>query len=114
MRSVFLIWIILSYHCFAQSGKVDSLLKVARKGDGTASADALNGLSFELRTSNPDTALYYASLALEFSNAIQYDLGEAEANLATGMSQLLLGSLTEAEKTLVFALNEFQKLNAEN
>ncbi len=112
MRIV-LILVVLSASVFAQRGKKDSLLNVALKGNGKASIDALNALAFDLRNKNPDSAIYYASLSLQFSEAIQYDLGEAESNLATGTAQFALGNSTDAQKILAFALNEFQKLNAE-
>lgn len=113
MMRIILILVVFSASVFAQSGKKDSLLNIARKGNGKESIDALNALAFELKSKNPDSAIYYASLALQFSEAIQYDLGEAESNLASGTAQFNLGNTVDAEKILVFALNEFQKLNAE-
>ena len=105
MMRTFLIFFVLSLRCFSQSGKIDSLMKIARKGNEKESIDALNGLAFELRNKDPDTAFYYASLALQFSEAVQYELGEAESNLATGMTHLVVGDITESEKILVFPLN---------
>ena len=57
----------------AQSNAIDSLLKLLNTStEDTNKVNILNTLSYELLYSNTDTTIYYASLAKNLSEKLNY------------------------------------------
>jgi adenylate cyclase len=89
----------------AQSNTIDSLqaiLKTARQDTNTV--NILNTLSYELLYSNTDTTIYYATLAKNLAEKLNYSRGAASAYLRLGQAYNNLGSYDKSQLFLSKAL----------
>lgn len=89
MRDLFKIQLIvilltLIYNIRLEASELDSLKKIVPGLNGNEKVDALNRLSWHLKTSNPDTAIFLAKQSIQISDSIEYinGLGTARLNLA--------------------------------
>ena len=88
----------------AQQINIDSLQKelLVAKED-TDKVTILNTLAYEFRFANPDTCVYFAKIALNLSEKLNYKIGIAEANLCLGTGYLFLEINDKALKYLNIA-----------
>jgi adenylate cyclase len=95
----------LQHFSFAQDGKIDSLRAILKTaGEDTNKVNILNALSYEVLYSSTDTAIYYATLAKNLSEELNYSKGAASAYLRLGQAYNNLGSYGESQSYLSKAL----------
>ncbi len=82
----------------AQNNTIDSLRAILKTaGQDTNKVNILNALSYELLYSNTDTTIYYASLAKDLSEKLNYRRGTASAYLRLGQAYNNLGSYDQSQ-----------------
>jgi two-component system NtrC family sensor kinase len=91
--------------------KIDSILAVLKvaKQDSTK-VNTLNALSYEFRSNDPDTAIYFANEALALATKTNYKMGIANAYLSLGAATMNLGKYEEALKNNMDALKIYDQL----
>ncbi|HXL56199.1 MAG TPA: tetratricopeptide repeat protein, partial [Chitinophagaceae bacterium] len=91
--------------------KIDSLFAVfkAAKQD-SVKINALNGLAYEFRSNNADTAIYFASEALALATKTNYETGIINAYLYKAIATMNLGKYGEALKNNMNALKVCDEL----
>lgn len=65
--------------------RIDSLVQVAKRLDGTQKVDILNGIAFEWFGLDDNKADQYASQALKLSEELGYDKGKSESLIYRGL-----------------------------
>lgn len=89
----------------AQTKKIDSLLAILKTAnEDTSKVNTLNILSYELLYSDADTTIYYANLAKELAEKLNYSKGSAGAYLRLGQVYNNLGNYDESQFYLSKAL----------
>ena len=91
------------YFCIlanGQTAKIDSLEQLARKASGPVRVDILNQLVFEVNTFDNKRADSIVKMALELSNAINYQEGKAKSLILLGEIDSYLGNKKSAIKNL--------------
>lgn len=89
----------------AQNNPIDSLQAILKTaGQDTNKVNILNALSYELLYSNADTTVYYATLAKNLSEKLNYSRGTASAYLRLGQAYNNLGSYGQSQLCLSKAL----------
>ena len=89
----------------AQNHTIDSLQAILQTaGQDTNKVNTLNILSYELLYSNTDTTIYYANLAKDLSEKLNYAKGAASAYLRLGQAYNNLGSYDQSQLFLSKAL----------
>lgn len=89
----------------AQNNRIDSLRAMLKSaGEDTNKVNILNALSYELLYSNSDTTIYYATLAKNLSEKLNYTRGTASAYLRLGQAYNNLGSYDQSQLFLSKAL----------
>lgn len=89
----------------AQNNRIDSLRSMLKSaGEDTNKVNILNALSYELLYSNSDTTIYYATLAKNLSEKLNYTRGTASAYLRLGQAYNNLGSYDQSQLFLSKAL----------
>lgn len=84
---------------------IDSLQAILKTaGPDTNKVNILNTLSYELLYSNADTTIYYATLAKDLSEMLNYSRGAASAYLRLGQAYNNLGSYGQSQLFLSKAL----------
>ena len=109
----------LAQQCFCQKKgqeRIDSLLTVLQKTNQDSSkVNSLNALSYEFRSNDPDTAIYFANKALDLATKTNYKIGIANAYLSLGIAKMNLGKYQDALNNNNDALRIFDELlNKEN
>jgi adenylate cyclase len=90
----------------AQSNRIDSLLTILKtSGEDTNKVNILNTLSYELLYSNTDTTIYFANLAKNLAEKLNYRRGVASAYLRLGQAYNNLGSYDQSQLFLSKALS---------
>src|SRR5690349_3948031 len=104
MKKCFILFILLSaanHFSSAQNKTIDSLQAILLTAkEDTNKVNVLNALSYELLYSNTDTTIYYATLARELSEKLNYTRGIASAYLRLGQAYNNLGSYPESQAYL--------------
>src|ERR1035437_901555 len=121
MRKTFLLFIFIlsvgQYQiCFAQQSKLDSLVGLSEtaKSD-TGKINSWNSIAEEFRSNDPDTAFYFAKLALCLSEKISFKTGLANAKLWLGTAATNLSIYDTAMQYLSDAEKEYTiLLSSEN
>src|SRR5436305_4544418 len=99
MKKIFiLVFIIYSPHGYSQSNTIDSLKTVLQSAKDTAKINTLNWLAYQLRSNDPDTAIYFANEALTLATKINYKTGIGNACLWKGVALMNLGKYEDALK----------------
>ena len=89
----------------AQNNTIDSLQAILKTaGQDTNKVNILNTLSYVLLYSNTDTTIYYATLAKNLSEKLNYSRGTASAYLRLGQAYNNLGSYDQSQLFLSKAL----------
>lgn len=89
----------------AQSNTTDSLQMILKTAsEDTNKVNILNALSYELLYSNIDTTIYYATLAKDLSEKLNYSRGTASAYLRLGQAYNNLGNYDQSQLNLSKAL----------
>lgn len=89
----------------AQNSTIDSLQAILQTaGQDTNKVNTLNTLSYELLYSNTDTTIYYANLAKDLSEKLNYAKGAASAYLRLGQAYNNLGNYDQSQLFLSKAL----------
>ncbi len=98
---------------FAQQNPIDSLQKslASAKAD-TSKINALNGLSWEFRNINPDTAIVLSSQALQLSQKAAWTKGIANSARQLGWFNYLKGDYKLGLSHLLRALTAFEEMVA--
>lgn len=90
----------------AQNNTVDSLQAILKTASqDTNKVNILNALSYELLYNNTDTTIYYATLAKDLSEKLNYSNGAASAYLRLGQAYNNLGSYDQSQLFLSKALS---------
>lgn len=116
---IFVLVLALSVSSFSQKkgqDKIDSLLLVAKNsGQDSVKAKAFNELSSEFKSSDPDTAVYFANEALLLATKANYKVGIANAYTSLGAAQMNSGKFDDALKNDNTALTIYDELlNTQN
>ena len=107
-KSILLSCIILALQqvSIAQNPTIDSLQAMLKNtGQDTNRVNILNSLSYELLYSNTDTTIYFATLAKNLSEKLNYSKGSASAYLRLGQAYNNLGNYDQSEMFLSKALS---------
>ncbi len=103
MRSAYMLLVLLLLvyaPVFAQKQgkeKIDSLFAVlGQTKDDTSKVTLLNLIANELRNNEPDSAIYFAELALELSRKLNYIYGVAFSKTTAASAKINLGQVDEA------------------
>ena len=94
MKKYFLlICFFVSSFLWGQNKKTDSLFAVLKtlKQEDTSKVNTLNALAYEFRNNNPDTAIYFATAAMQLSEKMDYKIGIAEAKIWCGVANMRKG-----------------------
>jgi two-component system NtrC family sensor kinase len=96
--------------------RIDSLLAVLQKTNQDSNkVNSLNALSYEFRSNDPDTAIYFANQALDVATKTNYEIGIANAYLSLGAAKMNLGKYEDALNNNNDALKMLDELlNKEN
>lgn len=95
----------LQHFCAAQNNTIDSLQAILKtSGEDTHRVNILNTLSYELLYSNTDTTIYYATIAKNLSEKLNYSKGTASAYLRLGQAYNNLGNYDQSQLFLSKAL----------
>jgi signal transduction histidine kinase len=115
-KSILIILLASLYHHynFAQKSlqvgaNVPNATSLVEKED-TARVNQLNALAFEFKSNDPDTAIYFAGLALELSKKWNYKLGVANADANIGSAKMNMGDFKSALENLNNALKIYDEL----
>jgi len=93
------------FHAQGQQ-KIDSLLAVLKtERPDSLKVNALNELAYLFRSNNPDTAIYFASEALELATTANYATGMINAYLRKSIANKNLGNFEEALENNTDALS---------
>src|SRR6266496_3141726 len=91
--------------------KIDSLFAVFKTAkQDSIKINALNGLAYEFRSNNADTAIYFASEALALATKTNYETGIINAYLYKAIATMNLGKYGEALKNNMNALKVCDEL----
>ena len=91
--------------------KIDSLFAVFKTAkQDSIKVNALNGLAYEFRSNNADTAIYFASEALALATKTNYETGIINAYLYKAIATMNLGKYGEALKNNMNALKVCDEL----
>src|SRR3954470_10064896 len=102
---LFTLMFALQHISAAQSNTIDSLQAILKTAEqDTNKVNILNTLSYELLYSNTDTTIYYATLAKNLSEKLNYSRGTASAYLRLGQAYNNLGSYDQSQLFLSKAL----------
>ena len=102
---LFSVMLALQHIISAQTSKIDSLQAILKTaGEDTSKVNALNLLSYELLYSNVDTTIYYANLAKDLAEKLDYSKGAAGAYLRLGQAYNSLGNYDQSQLFLSKAL----------
>jgi adenylate cyclase len=102
---LFCLAFLLHHLAAAQNNKIDSLQAILKtSSEDTNRVNILNALSYELLYSNTDTTIYYATLAKNLSEKLNYSRGTASAYLRLGQAYNNLGSYDQSQLYLSKAL----------
>ncbi|MFL5764213.1 MAG: tetratricopeptide repeat protein [Bacteroidia bacterium] len=103
-----IILITLGCSLFSQTNpRLDSLLRLYRPGiKDTAQVNILTSLAIEYRNNNPDSAVYFAQLGLDYSQNLKFISGMAACNIAIGTAVTNKGKLDEARVYLKKGLEQ--------
>lgn len=93
----------------AQHENVDSLFRLFKKSSPQEVIDIYNQLSNSYRTNNPDSSLYFAKLALDGADKINYTKGKIIAMHCTGACLSVKGQFTLSQQYLEEALDLAEK-----
>lgn len=98
MKQVFFILIVFfSLLSKSQTKKIDSLkLALSFSKIDTLKVNCFIALAAEFKNTNPDTSLFYAKKALELSQKIKFDLGEADSYFWIGTAYFNFGKNEDA------------------
>lgn len=91
--------------------KVDSLLSLLEKAEGTAKFDILNNLTKEYRKNDPVKALEYANKSLAYAEQLGYMKGKGSALSNLGLLKKDLGAFDEAEALYLRAHHIYTELS---
>src|SRR5678815_4945402 len=107
-KLLILVILILTARSFCQKQgqeKIDSLFSVLTTTmQDTTKVNVLNMLAYELRSNDPDTAIYFANEALALATKTNYKIGIASAYLSQGAATIYLGKYKEALENNVEAI----------
>ena len=93
---------------YCQIYDIDSLNAVLKtKINDTTKINTWNALSWQYKSSNTDTAIYFANKALEFAKKIEYDKGISVAKRNIGTVYFIHGRMHEA----LTIMQEAQEIN---
>jgi signal transduction histidine kinase len=91
--------------------RIDSLFTVLQKtGEDSIKVNSLNALSYEFRSNDPDTAIYFGNKALVLATKTDYKMGIANAYLSIGAAEINLGKYEDALKYNTGALKMYDEL----
>ncbi len=110
MTKVFLyIFLLFSLFANSQSKPIDSLFIALKKAkNNTDKVQTLNAIADEYKTSNPKLMLDYAKKALQLSQQIQFKVGEGNAYLNIGNSNIITGNYPIALQNFTLAQELFE------
>ena len=96
---------------YAQQPAIDSMLQLLKtcKGD-TNEVKILNELSWELKNSNPDSAILISTNALNISRTLDWERGVAVSYNRLGVACRIKGNYALSSQYYLQALELFQKM----
>ncbi len=116
MPKVFLyIFLLFSVFAYSQSKSIDSLFVVLKKAKNDIDkAQTLNLIADEYKTSDPKLMNQFAQKALQLSKQIKFKLGEGNAYLNIGNSNIIIGNYPNALQNFAMAQELFENNNNAN
>lgn len=91
--------------------RLDSLLKVARQSTDTiVKVDALNSVAFELRNTDPDSAILVSKRSEGLAWMVDYPLGIADAKMRRGIALTSQGNYYDALRLFLEVKTTYERL----
>lgn len=94
-----------------QSSSIDSLESLVKSLKGPQRVDVLNKIAFELLSYDNEKSKKAASVALELSVKLKYEIGEAQALLFMGATQSSFGKKELSSKLIKQSISLSSKIN---
>ncbi|MFI5134498.1 MAG: tetratricopeptide repeat protein [Chitinophagales bacterium] len=102
---------VLSLHASGQQNKIDSILTLLKNDkEDTNQVGHLNSLAYDLKSNNPDTAIYFARKALALASKLNFKIGIGNAYFQIGAAKINLGNFDDALKNSDSALQIYNEL----
>ena len=111
MKNVYLLLLLLLNILFSFSQNLDSLINISKHKKSDSLVQILNEISWEYRNSNADSALYYATKALDISILIKNQKEIASSYNSIAASYEATGELDSAEIYHQRSLSIKKKIN---
>lgn len=119
MKNLLMLFLIFSASLItylpAQSKTLDSLYSVLKtRKDDTSKVNTLYAIAFELRATNPDSAIYFANNSLALAKKLNYKFGEANAYLCIAFAISEKGDTKVAVEKINDAIKIYDELLKNN